>query len=261
MKRKAWRLALAVLALTGSAATVHAAEPVDGGTARFGDKGMESEFHDSTVRQEIGNLLPGDSVTIRLKLENQKAQSTDWYMTSQVLESLEDSSSEASGGAYTYELVYTNDATEASTVLYSSQSIGGGNSREGLHELSSAMDGYFYLDRLEAGETGRLALTIALDPETVGNTYQNTLASLQMAFAVDIPAEGGGSGGSGHSGRPGGGAGGAAGPASTVFALGGVQTGDQSGLTLWSLAALASGLLLLILAAVCYRKDRRRERA
>lgn len=257
MKRKVWRLALAVLLLAGSAGTVHAAEPVDGGTARFGDNGMESEFHDSTVRQEIGSLLPGDSMTVRLKLENQKDQNTDWYMTNQVLRSLEDSSSEASGGAYTYELVYTNDATGASSVLYSSQSVGGGDSREGLREVASAMDGYFYLDRLGAGESGHLALTIALDPETVGNTYQNTLASLQMAFAVDVPAAGGGSGGSGNSGGSGG-VGGASGPASAVFALGGVQTGDQSGLAWWSLAALVSGLLLLILAVVFYRKERRR---
>ncbi len=47
------------------------------------------------------------------------------------------------------------------------------------------MGDYFYLDRLGAGEAGKVHLTVALDGETQGNGYQDTLAKLQINFAVE----------------------------------------------------------------------------
>ena len=251
-KRKIGCLILAAFLYAGSVLTVCAAEPVDGGTVQFTDSGMKSTFQDSAVRQEIGNLQPGDSVTIQLKLENLREQSTDWYMTNQVVKSLEDSSRQANGGAYTYELIYTNDAAGEVKVLYSSQNVGGEGSQDGLREATSAMGEYFYLGRLGAKGIGHIDLTIVLDPETIGNAYQNTLANLQMAFAVDTVSGGGGSGGNAE-----GGSGiGPASPVSAVFSLGGVQTGDADDFLLWSMAALVSGLVLMIWAIICFKRDK-----
>ncbi len=156
------------------------------------------------------------------------------------------------GGAYTYELIYTNDAAGEVKVLYSSQNVGGEGSQDGLREATSAMGEYFYLGRLGAKGIGHIDLTIVLDPETIGNAYQNTLANLQMAFAVDTVSGGGGSGGNAE-----GGSGiGPASPVSAVFSLGGVQTGDADDFLLWSMAALVSGLVLMIWAIICFKRDK-----
>lgn len=254
MKKRILGLALGAVLLMLPTEAVRAAGPVDGGTAQFTDKGMQSVFQDSgAVQREIGSLQPGGSVTIQVKLENQRKQNTDWYMTSQVVKSLEDSNDIAKGGAYTYELSYTNDATGDVKTLYSSQNVGGGERRTGLHEADEALDEYVYLDRLGAGGTGRVTLTVGLDAETLGNAYQSTLADLQMAFAAEIVSRGGGgssSGGGSAPGNPG------SPQASTVLALGGVQTGDASNLMLWSLIALLSGLILLVWAAILLRKGK-----
>ena len=130
----------------------------------------------------------------------------------------------------------------------------------GLHEID--LKEFFYLDRLDSGSTGKVSLTIALDGETNGNGYQNTLARLQMAFAVE-PVSGGGRGGSGGSGggsgsgdSDGGGGGVPGGASSVAFSLGAVQTGDANNLMLWSALALGAGLFLMIYAFICFRKER-----
>ena len=42
------------------------------------------------------------------------------------------------------------------------------------------------LDTLAKGDKGRITLEVELDGETQGNDYQNTLADLQMNFAVEL---------------------------------------------------------------------------
>ena len=55
----------------------------------------------------------------------------------------------------------------------------------GLHEATGALQNYFYLDSLKTGQSGTITLYVALDGETQGNSYQDTLADLQMNFAVE----------------------------------------------------------------------------
>ena len=188
MRNKYGCLAMAVLLIAGSAFPVHAEEYTgrDDWKAQFTGKKLESNFESADLAEAIYALQPGDQITIQLALENQHNKPTDWYMTNEVLSSLEDSQSSASGGAYTYELTYVNHKGETST-LYSSENVGGEKSSaagEGLHEVTDNMDEFFYLDRLASGENGQIGLKVALDGETQGNGYQNTLAKLQLAFAV-----------------------------------------------------------------------------
>ena len=197
---------------------------------------------------------------LSLALVNGDSQGTDWYMTNEVLSSLEDSQGVAQGGAYTYTLTYRNGAGEEAT-LYSSENVGGEKSSaagEGLHEVTDNMDEFFYLDRLASGENGQIGLKVALDGETQGNGYQNTLAKLQLAFAVEPVAGGGGNGGSG---------GGDDGntprtpppstpTSSTVYQVGSVQTGDASHILLWSAIALGAGLILTIIAITRLRQEK-----
>lgn len=106
-----------------------------------------------------------------------------------------------------------------------------------------------------------VTLKVVLDGETQGNTYQNTLASLQMNFAVEkagIPDNPGGSGKPDTPDSPGGSGGGN--PPRTsgsgAYTLHSVKTGDPSNMLLWSAIALGSGAALFALAAWYMKKEK-----
>ena len=93
MKKKFCSLFLILLLAAGSVLTVHAEELIGGKGwyVRFTGNKMESNFNSSDVAEAISKMEPGDSVTFRISLENNDTSSTDWYMTNEVLQSLEDS--------------------------------------------------------------------------------------------------------------------------------------------------------------------------
>ena len=267
--RKSWGLVLAASVLLSFAAPVHA-EDYTGGSGwkvQFTGNEMVSNFTSADIADAVHALQPGDSVTISLSLENASGGGTDWYMTNKVLSSLEDSSEAARGGAYTYELSYT-DGGGAVTVLFGSERVGGEGTAGGigLHKATDSLEDYFRLDSLNAGEQGTVTLTVALDGETQGNGYQNTLADLQMNFAVDpliLTADNGENGDgtdSGGGSNPGQGSN-PAGSGSFSYSTGTVRTGDSANLALWSAVAFGSGILLLILAVLWMRKDRKESRS
>ena len=92
------------------------------------------------------------------------------------------------------------------------------------------MENYFYLDRLESGQSGSVSLYVQLEGETQGNDYQDTLARLQMNFAVE--------------------------KVETKKVIENVKTGDTSQIMLFSGLALVSGLVLLIFAMMSMKKYR-----
>ncbi len=191
---------------------------------------MDSTFRTAELDDAVSGLQPGDDITFQLTLRNDSELGTDWYMTNRVLYSLEDRSSNAatSGGAYSYYLSYA-DAEGAERVLFSSDTVGGEHASaagEGLHEATNALQDFFYLDTLASGETGHITLRVALEGETQGNDYQDTLADLAMNFAVELKDNGP---------EPG-----------TPRII--VQTGDRRNLLPYYAAMTVSGILLLILA-------------
>ena len=157
------------------------------------EKQMVSSFSTADINDVVGGMQPGDNVIVTLRLKNENPTATDWYMQNEVLYSLEDRSanSQTGGGAYTYRLTYT-DHTGAVQTLFDSDTVGGENGTtveetlEGLHGATSALKDFFYLDTVNNGEGGTITLEVALDGETQGNSYQDTLADLQMNFAVEL---------------------------------------------------------------------------
>lgn len=243
-------------------------------------KEMETNFKNTDLTEVIYGMQPGDTAVLKMNLENENSITTDWYMTNKVLYSLEERSqnSETGGGAYTYRLVYTNKDGEKN-VLFDSDTVGGeGESKagEGLKQATNALDEYMYLDTLATGDKGSLTLRVGLDGETQGNDYQDTLADLQMQFAVELsntpPAEATPTnrptttvrptttpvrpGTTVIPGRP---------TTETLYDLGTplamVQTGDDTEIDKYLFAACISGGFLLILSVYgqAVRRKRRRE--
>lgn len=190
MRKKILSLVLLLCLLTSMSVPVYA-ETIHGdsswGVTFTADSKMQSSFKTADLNDVIQNMQPGDTAVLTLSLQNKNTAATEWYMTNKILSSLEDSSSAASGGAYTYILTYKNVKGESKT-LYSSDTVGGDNAvgGEGLHEVSDALKDYFYLDTLKTGESASIELMVTLDGETQGNAYQNTLADLSMNFAVQL---------------------------------------------------------------------------
>lgn len=189
MKNKFISIAMAVVMLMISPLTVFAEDykGSDGWNVTFDGKKMVSSFNSADIDEQIyERLQPGDSIELHVELKNAYGGEADWYMSNEVLQSLEDSQSVAEGGAYMYLLKYV-DASGAETVLYDSEAVGGEDTTggEGLHQATNSLDEYLYLDRVGANKSGEVVLKVSLDGETQGNTYQNTLAILQMNFAVE----------------------------------------------------------------------------
>ena len=151
MKRKILCFVIAA-AMTAAMGTTTSAEEFQGKrswTVEFDGEAVESNFQSSELTEQIYQIQPGDSIELQVAIGNSGGSETDWYMTNEVLQSLEDSQSVAEGGAYGYELSYVGpDGTE--TVIYSSASVGGETDagEEGLHQATGSMEDYFYLDRL-----------------------------------------------------------------------------------------------------------------
>lgn len=158
------------------------------------DDKMESSFKSSEMTDSISGMQPGDTAIFTVTLGNQNETTTDWYMTNKVLHSLEDRSKNSGikGGAYTYLLTYTSPTGAVSTI-FDSDTVGGEGvsaAGVGLHQATESLKDFFFLDTLDKGQTGRITLKIELDGETQGNDYQDTLADLQMNFAVMLRTAG-----------------------------------------------------------------------
>ena len=183
MKRKIMCLVMAAAMTVGMSTTVFA-EDFQGEKSwnvTFNGEGMESNFQSSEMTEEIYRIQPGDTIELQVGVGNSSGSETDWYMTNEVLQSLEDTQSVAEGGAYAYELTYVDPDGEE-TVLFSSETVGGESSAggEGLHQATGSLEDYFYLGRLDSREAGSVHLRVQLDGETQGNDYQDTLARLQI---------------------------------------------------------------------------------
>lgn len=204
----------------------------------FNGQKLESNFTNANMDDEIYNMQPGDSVELTISLRNNYNGQADWYMKNQVLQTLEETEDNRSiaGGAYDYLLTYTDAAGTVNT-LFSSEKFGGEGRYNGvgLHGATTTLDEYFYLDRMGNGDAGTIKLKVALDGETPGNDYQNTLARLQMDFATELVQSGTQTPGSGNARQA-------------------VKTGDQTKIMLYILTTLAAGLVLLLVAIIRLRR-------
>ncbi len=225
MKKKLFSFLLIALMLCSISIPAFAVE--DGYVTLSANKKMvEQNF---TANQVIEALEPGDSAEYHVHIRNLYKKTTHWYMTNEVINSLELSSS-TSGGAYSYKLTYTGPGGTTTTLYDSSSGTGthfvGGdvqdNGRVGMEEATESLEEYLFVDTLNTGETGTVTLYVSLEGETQGNSYQNTNANIQMDFAVEI-----------HNGKV-------------------VKTGDTHNALPYYIGMAVAGLLLLYLVLDAY---------
>ena len=126
MKKKILCLAMTVIMAAGVHTTAFAKDyqGADGWQVNFTGGKMESNFKSSDVTDELANIQPGDSIELKVQLKNSDSTDTDWYMTNEVIQTLEDAQSSAEGGAYEYKLTYVG-SDNAEKVLYDSSTVGG----------------------------------------------------------------------------------------------------------------------------------------
>ena len=260
MKKKTLCLLLAGILGMGMAVPAQA-EELTGSTAwkaEFDGEGVKSNFTSQQMAEEVSGILPGDSIQLHMQVENSSEVDTDWYLSSEIVKSLEESNGNAQGGAYGYRLWYEDPKGEE-TILFDSEAIGGDGAEDALKDATESLEEYLYLDTLAEGEGGEVFLLVSLDGETQGNSYQNTLAQLQLNFAVEesIPesvqgedqvietTERGEDQVIRRTERV---------PSSTAYETRQVKTGDPNQLLLLSAIALASGLVLLVLGMQALKK-------
>ena len=200
----------------------------DSWNVTFNGSKMVSSFHSSDIDDVILQIEPGDAAIIHITLKNTSRKTTHWYMTNEILRSLEDSQTIAEGGAYGYTLTYAGPSGKM-LAFFDSDAVGGEGitpTGEGLHQVPDALEDYFYVGELRSNQSGTITLGVRLDGETQGNAYQDTLARLQMRFAVEENTA-----------------------ASTI-----PKTGDPGWVLLFSGVMLVSGLILLALAIARWHK-------
>ncbi len=139
MKKKILCLVMTLVMTAGAATTAFARDyqGADGWQVTFDGSKMSSNFQDNDVTDEMANIQPGDSIELKVNVMNSDSGSTDWYMTNEVIQTLEDAQQSAAGGGYSYRLTYVG-SDKKETVLYDSTTVGGeGSSKtgEGLKQV------------------------------------------------------------------------------------------------------------------------------
>ncbi len=221
---------------------------------------MTDNFTTNGIADEAKNdLQPGDTMTFKVNLRNTSSETTAWYMRNEVLQTLEKQQSIAEGGAYTYVLTYIGP--KETRVLYDSEAIGGSDEdgagavvdgNTGLEQATVALDDeeYIYLDNLGPNTNAQMTLKIGLDGETQGNDYQDTLARVELGFAVEIVDSATTTPSASRT------------PSSSststttqgAIARTSPRTGDTSQVLLFSILTLAAGILCIVLVVLRMRR-------
>lgn len=203
---------------------------------------LEDNYSEGDMEADVRSMQPGDDLTVSVRLRQEAGADSDWYVSNEVLKSLE--AGDAEGSGYGYALSYEAPDGQR-TELYRSESVGGTGS-QGLAEATKALGDYIYLGTLSDGQEGRVVLSVLLDGETEQNAYADKFARIRLKFAVEDA-------GSATSSTAGDGAKGDAGGKHDL-----VKTGEETNLLPLYVAMAVSGIGLL--GFLAYDTTRRRAR-
>lgn len=167
-KRLLCLLTVMVLSLSATMNVCAAGVP----TVKFdGSKTLTTELDGEAFDDTFKGMLPGESRTQSIQLENTFDKAVDFYMNVKVLKAFEDLE-KAAGAAYSVKLAVTKG--DATTVIYGTgddaATIGGVDGK-GLYSLNGSLNDSFLVATLAKGETAKIEFSIAIDGVSFNNNY------------------------------------------------------------------------------------------
>ena len=218
----------------------------DGWSATYTAGGKMTETYPDNNKNvfadTVAHLQPGDDMTFTVKAIHSNGTAADWYVSNDIIKSLEEQGDDAEGSNYSYEISWKGP--KQSRVLYSSERVGGTDSDEGLGEATNALEDYIFLERMSKGQRGTVTIKVALDGETEGNAYFDTLAQLKVRFAVEPVTSNSKKNNNSK-------------PSTSNNSRTIVRTGDETRLFPLYMAMVVSGVLLMALVVQTMREQRR----
>ena len=235
MNKKLISLALMASMTMASMGSVFAADlgNTDLGTADYNGTKIVS----TVSGLSFDNVQPGDTVSFSVNVKNTSSKTVYYYMENEVADTLEDNCN-GTGGSYSYSLKYNDE------VLYANDLLGGGatGTYVGLKQATqNSKDSYFYFATLEAGQSGTVSVTVTLGSDTVANDYMKSLANLVLRFAVEeqtSPSD-------------------PVVPTNKVITV--VDTGDNTNISMWTIAAGISAVAFILLGIFFAKKEKKEE--
>lgn len=197
---------------------------------------MVDNYSEADFADDIKGAQPGDELTFTVTLVHENASAADWYMSNDVMKTLEEGARYGGTGS-AYEYVLTYNGPSGTKVLYDSKTVGGDvpqGDEQGMKEATSGLKDFMYLDNLSKGQTATVTLKVTLDGETEQNAYFDTLAQLKMKFAVELDSG-----------------------TTTTTSNKNVKTGDSTDLFPFYVAMAVSGALLMAIAVGAVVRRRR----
>ena len=180
--------ALAAALVTPNATLAASLKGAEGWKSTYNAAGkMVENYNASEYVDQVSHLQPGDDITFTVSAVHENDDAADWYVSNDVITSLENSKADAEGSNYEYLLQW--EGPKQSRTLYDSEHVGGDRDNasdpEGLNEATDAMDEFIFLENMKKGQSGKVTLKVSLDGETEGNAYFDTLAQVKVRFAVE----------------------------------------------------------------------------
>ena len=141
--KRTMRTVLLVLLLAVFPASVFAD---DAGSVTYDGENLVSDYN----AIDVSDLQPGDSQTYTIKVQNDGDEETDWWLSNEVVQSLEDST-EASGGAYTYILQYNGEDIAYSAGSFSQRSAFNEKEKKAYFGVSNETENRIYIYDVTTG--------------------------------------------------------------------------------------------------------------
>ena len=140
---------------------------------------------DTSLGNVFEGMAAGDERTLAIEVKNENKNTTDFYMSAEAIQSLEEAN-KANGGAYRITLM-VNDS-----VIYSNNSIGGASSEgtttsKGLYDVKELKDKLF-VATLKTSEKAIVKFTMGLDGEAITNNESNSYSNAVGQFNFEFQA-------------------------------------------------------------------------
>ena len=175
MKGKLLTILGLCVAFAGSSATIHAADEsplisFDGDSAQY----FEFNTDQNAMTDKFTGMMPGETRSETFTLVNNDSRELKFFLDTHVLKDLETNPESLA----VYEITFSRDGE----VFY--QGTVGGEDGSLVDLSGNSMGDSMLMAELKENESTEIEMTIGIDGDSMDNSYQNAIGSLQFVFAV-----------------------------------------------------------------------------